>query len=106
MLQVAKESSACKLLMTIPGAGLLSATAIVPATCVAVSHFKSARHLGLTPKENSSRGTEAEARLQDGAIAICACCSPTAQPVAFQGFDFNNFGNHNRYSRGSIRMRG
>jgi transposase len=52
------ESPACKLLMTIPGIGLLTSTAIAAATSGSVSHFTSARHFaswfGLTPKENSS----------------------------------------------------
>jgi len=67
LAQVAKESNACKLLMTIPGVGLLSATGIVAATSGAVSHFKSARHFaawfGLTPKENSSGGTRRLGRI-------------------------------------------
>jgi transposase len=56
----ASQSEPCKLLMTIPGIGLLSATAIAAATSGSVSHFTDARHFaswfGLTPKESSSGG--------------------------------------------------
>ena len=52
------ESPACRLLMSIPGIGLLTATAIVAATGGTVAHFTDARHFaswfGLTPKESSS----------------------------------------------------
>ncbi len=58
---LAKQSPACKTLLSIPGIGLLTATAMVAATSGSVSHFKDARHFaswfGLTPKEYSSGGT-------------------------------------------------
>lgn len=58
---VARESVACKLLMSIPGIGLLTSTAIVAATSGSVAHFTDARHFaswfGLTPKEHSSGGS-------------------------------------------------
>ena len=58
---VAKQSAACTTLLSIPGVGLLTATAMVAATSGSVQHFKSARHfaswLGLTPKEHSSGST-------------------------------------------------
>lgn len=67
LAQVAKDSSACKLLMTIPGVGLLTATGIVAATSGSVAHFKSARHFaswfGLTPKESSSGATRRLGRI-------------------------------------------
>lgn len=51
-------SVACTTLLSIPGIGLLTATALVAATSGDVSHFKDARHFsswfGLTPKEYSS----------------------------------------------------
>jgi transposase len=54
----AKQSPACTMLLSVPGIGLLTATAMVAATGGAVSHFKDARHFaawfGLTPKEHSS----------------------------------------------------
>ncbi len=54
----AKLSPACTTLLSIPGTGLLTATALVAATSGDVSHFKDARHFsswfGLTPKEYSS----------------------------------------------------
>lgn len=58
LTQVAKDSESCKLLLSIPGVGLLTATAMVAATSGKVTHFKDARHFaswfGLTPKEYSS----------------------------------------------------
>lgn len=55
---LARQSPACTTLLSIPGVGLLTATAMVAATSGSVSHFKSARHfaswLGLTPREYSS----------------------------------------------------
>lgn len=61
LAQVARQSPACTTLLSIPGVGLLTATAMVAATSGNVAHFKSARHfaswLGLTPKEYSSGST-------------------------------------------------
>ena len=58
---LARESAACKTLLSIPGVGLLSATAMVAATSGNVGHFRDARHFaswfGLTPKEHSSGST-------------------------------------------------
>lgn len=58
---VARHSPACTTLLSIPGVGLLTATAMVAATSGSVSHFRDARHFaswfGLTPKENSSGST-------------------------------------------------
>lgn len=58
LTQVAKDSNACTTLLSIPGVGLLTATAMVAATGGVVSHYKDARHFaswfGLTPKEHSS----------------------------------------------------
>ena len=55
---LARLSPACTTLLSIPGIGLLTATALVAATSGDVSHFKDARHFsswfGLTPKEYSS----------------------------------------------------
>jgi integrase len=58
---LARQSPACSTLLSIPGIGLLTATALVAATSGEVSHFRDARHFaswfGLTPKEHSSGGT-------------------------------------------------
>lgn len=58
LAEVARQSPACQRLLTIPGIGLLIATALVAATGGDVTHFKDARHFaswfGLTPKESSS----------------------------------------------------
>ena len=57
----ARESHSCATLLSVPGIGLLTATALVAATGGSVAHFKSARHFaswfGLTPKESSSGST-------------------------------------------------
>ncbi|WP_374341534.1 IS110 family transposase [Azonexus sp.] len=59
---VARQSPACTELLTIPGIGLLTATALVAATGGSVAHFKDARHFaswfGLTPKEFSSGNSQ------------------------------------------------
>ncbi len=58
LAHLARQSPACKTLLTVPGVGLLTATAMVAATSGEVTHFKDARHFaswfGLTPKESSS----------------------------------------------------
>ena len=58
LCELARQSPACTTLLSIPGIGLLTATAMVAATLGDVSHFKDARHFaswfGLTPKEYSS----------------------------------------------------
>ena len=56
--QAAGQSPACTLLLSVPGIGLLTATAMVAATSGDVTHFADARHFsnwfGLTPREYSS----------------------------------------------------
>jgi transposase len=58
---LARQSPTCTTLLSIPGVGLLTATAMVAATSGTVGHFHDARHFaswfGLTPKEHSSGGT-------------------------------------------------
>lgn len=53
-----RHSPACATLLSIPGIGLLTSTAMVAATSGDVTHFQDARHFaswfGLTPKEHSS----------------------------------------------------
>ena len=55
---LARHSPACATLLSVPGIGLLTSTAMVAATSGDVTHFKDARHFaswfGLTPKEHSS----------------------------------------------------
>lgn len=64
---LAKQSPACTTLLSIPGVGLLTATAMVAATGGSVSHFKDARHFaswfGLTPREFSSGNTRTLGRI-------------------------------------------
>lgn len=77
LTQAARLSPACTLLLTIPGTGLLTATAMVAATSGDVTHFKDARHFaswfGPTPREHSSGNTRHLGHIW--AIATCACCS-------------------------------
>lgn len=58
---LAQHSPACKELLSVPGIGLLTATAMVAATSGEVGHYRNARHFaswfGLTPKEHSSGST-------------------------------------------------
>jgi transposase len=58
LAELARHSAACKTLLTIPGVGLITATALIAATAGDVTHFRSARHfgswVGLTPREHSS----------------------------------------------------
>lgn len=58
LAELARHSEACTTLLSIPGIGLLTATALVAATSGDVTHFRDARHFsswfGLTPKEYSS----------------------------------------------------
>lgn len=53
-----RHSPACTTLLSVPGIGLLTSTAMVAATSGDATHFKDARHFaswfGLTPKESSS----------------------------------------------------
>jgi transposase len=64
---VARQSPACTTLLSIPGVGLLTATAMVAATSGQVDHFGDARHFaawfGLTPKEHSSGATRRLGRI-------------------------------------------
>lgn len=61
LAQLVKHSPACQLLLSIPGVGLLTATALVAALGTDVSHFRNGRQLaawlGLTPREHSSGST-------------------------------------------------
>ncbi len=65
--ELAKQSPACTTLLSIPGIGLLTATAMVAATGGDVKHFKDARHFaswfGLTPREYSSGGNRVLGRI-------------------------------------------
>ena len=58
LAQIARAASACQLLMTIPGIGLLTATALVAAVGTQVDQFHTARQFaswfGITPTEHSS----------------------------------------------------
>lgn len=61
LANAARHSPACTLLLSVPGIGLLTATALVAATSGDVTHFQDARHFaswfGLTPREFSSGST-------------------------------------------------
>lgn len=64
---VARHSPACTLLLSVPGIGLLTATALVAATSGDVTHFQDARHFsswfGLTPREFSSGSSRYQGRI-------------------------------------------
>ncbi len=64
---LARQSAACTTLLSIPGVGLLTATAMVAATSGNVQHFRDARHFaswfGLTPKEYSSGSSRHRGRI-------------------------------------------
>jgi transposase len=67
LTELARHSPACATLLSIPGVGLLTATAMVAATSGQVNHFRDARHFaswfGLTPKEYSSGSTRSLGRI-------------------------------------------
>lgn len=67
LAEVAKHNPACTILLSIPGVGLLTATAMVAATGGSVSHFQDARHFaswfGLTPREFSSGSSRTLGRI-------------------------------------------
>lgn len=67
LAELARHSPACTTLLTIPGIGLLTATALVAATGGEVTHFKDARHFasgfGLTPQEHSSGASRTLGRI-------------------------------------------
>ncbi len=67
LAEVAKHSPACATLLSVPGIGLLTATAMVAATGGSVAHFKDARHFaswfGLTPREFSSGNSRVLGRI-------------------------------------------
>jgi transposase len=59
--EVVQQSPACQLLLSIPGVGLLTATALVAAVGSDLQQFRNGRQLaawmGLTPREHSSGST-------------------------------------------------
>ena len=61
LTELARHSQACTRLLSVPGVGLLTATAMVADTGGEVAHFREARHFaswfGLTPREYSSGAT-------------------------------------------------
>jgi transposase len=83
LTELARHSPACSTLLSIPGIGLLTATAMVAATGGTVTHFQDARHFaswfGLTPREFSSGGTRTLGASPSAGTAICGCCSPTVR---------------------------
>lgn len=75
---LSRHSTACTQLMSVPGIGLLTATAMVAATGGDVTHFKDARHFasgfGLTPKgegRQHARIQHDQFRRQSRCLARC-----------------------------------
>ena len=67
LTEVARHSQPCVTLLSVPGIGLLTATAMVAATGGSVAHFQDARHFaswfGLTPREFSSGNRQVLGRI-------------------------------------------
>ena len=78
-----RSSEESRRLETIPGVGVITATALV-ATVTDPSHFRSGRELAawlrLTPRQNSSGGKERLGRISKMGMAICALCSSSERP--------------------------
>jgi len=114
----AKASAACMTLLSVPGVGLLTATAMVAATGGAVSHFKDARHFaswfGLTPKESSSGSTRHLGRISKRgdrylrmllthgarsvlrAATVATRCGKPLDPLRQWGLAVQSRSNHNK----------
>ena len=82
---LARRSPACTTLLTIPGVGLLTATAMVAATSGSVSHFRDARHFaswfGLTPRERSSGNTRMLGRISEARRPLSAHAPDPRRPI-------------------------
>ena len=114
----AKASAACERLLSVPGVGLLTATAMVAATGGFVSHFKDARHFsswfGLTPKEHSSGSTRHLGRISKRgdrylrmllthgarsvlrAATVAQRCGRPLDPLRQWGLNVQSRSNHNK----------
>lgn len=114
----AKASAACERLLSVPGVGLLTATAMVAATGGSVSHFKDARHFsswfGLTPKEHSSGSTRHLGRISKRgdrylrmllthgarsvlrAATVARRCGRPLDPLRQWGLNVQSRSNHNK----------
>ena len=81
----ARQSPACTLLLSVPGVGLLTATAMVAATSGDVTHFTDARHFsswfGLSPASTAQAAAAIWGASPRRATDTCACCSRTARAV-------------------------
>jgi transposase len=114
----AKASAARGTLLSVPGVGLLAATAMVAATGGSVSHFKDARHFsswfGLTPKEHSSGSTRHLGRISKRgdrylrmllthgarsvlrAATVAQRCGRPLDPLRQWGLSMQRRSNHNK----------
>jgi transposase len=119
---LAKASAACQTLLSIPGIGLLTATAMVAATGGDVAHFKDARHFaswfGLTPKESSSGTTRHLGRISKRgdrylrmmithgaravlrAAAVAKRCGKPLDPLRSWALALQSRSNHNKATCG------
>ena len=115
---LAKASTPCLTLLSVPGIGLLTATAMVAATGGSVAHFKDARHFaswfGLTPKEHSSGSTRHLGRISKRAdrylrmllthgarsvlraATVAQRCGKPLDPLRQWGLALQSRSNHNK----------
>ena len=88
LLSLATTHPECQRLLTIPGIGPITATALIAAVGD-VSVFKNGRHfstcLGLVPKQHSTGGEGGCWGSVSGAIVTCASCSFTGRDLPFAG---------------------
>lgn len=118
LAEIARQTPACRLLMSIPGIGLLTATALVAAVGSDVSHFKDARHFsswfGLVPREHSSGSSRRLGRitktgdrylrtlLTHGARSVLLAaarsrkCGRVSSPMHRWALDVQQRSNHNK----------
>ncbi len=78
LAELARHSEACTRLLTVPGVGLLSATAMVAATSGEVAHFRDARHFaswfGLTPRSIPRGPPDGSGTSPSAVTHTCGCC--------------------------------
>src|SRR5690606_981512 len=76
LTRIARHSSPCQQLLSVPGIGLLTATAMVAATGGSVSHFRDARPPGSGSHQRSTPRAARGGWVASPSVATgtCACC--------------------------------